>query len=68
MTAATVFRQGHIGRLSSYALMAVEAGMIGLITADSGRSPKNVASTDASSGGGTPPGAEVRPGSATAPA
>ena len=43
VAAATVFRQGHIGRLSSYTLMAVEAGMIGLITADSGRSPKNVA-------------------------
>jgi uncharacterized oxidoreductase len=43
VAAATVFRQGHIGRLASYPLMAVEAGMIGLITADSGRSPKNVA-------------------------
>ena len=43
VAAATVFRQGHIGRLASYPLMAVEAGMIGLITADSGRSPKGVA-------------------------
>lgn len=43
VAAATVFRQGHIGRLASYPLMAVEAGMIGLITADSGRSPKHVA-------------------------
>src|SRR6201993_2021581 len=41
--AATVFRQGHIGRLASYTLMAAKAGMIGLITADSGRSPKAVA-------------------------
>src|ERR1700740_2088348 len=43
VAAATVFRQGHIGRLASYTLMAAEAGMIGLITADSGRSPKAVA-------------------------
>ena len=43
VAAATVFRQGHIGRLASYTLMAAEAGMIGLITADSGRSPKQVA-------------------------
>jgi LDH2 family malate/lactate/ureidoglycolate dehydrogenase len=43
VAAATVFRQGHIGRLSSYSQMAAEAGMIGLITADSGRSPKAVA-------------------------
>ncbi len=43
VAAATVFRQSHIGRLASYPLMAVEAGMIGLITADSGRSPKHVA-------------------------
>ena len=43
VAAATVFRQGHIGRLASYTLMAAEAHMIGLITADSGRSPKAVA-------------------------
>ncbi len=43
VAAATVFRQGHIGRLASYPLMAAEAGMIGLITADSGRAPKHVA-------------------------
>jgi uncharacterized oxidoreductase len=43
VAAATVFRQGHIGRLASYTLMAAEADMIGLITADSGRSPKQVA-------------------------
>src|ERR1700724_2853067 len=43
VAAATVFRQGHIGRLSSYTQMAARAGMIGLITADSGRSPKAVA-------------------------
>src|SRR5262249_20553348 len=43
VAAATVFRQGHIGRLSSYTQMAAQAGMIGLITADSGRSQKAVA-------------------------
>ena len=43
VAAATVFRQGHIGRLAGYTLMAAQAGMIGLITADSGRSPKGVA-------------------------
>jgi LDH2 family malate/lactate/ureidoglycolate dehydrogenase len=43
VAAATVFRQGHIGRLASYTLMAAEADMIGLITADSGRSAKQVA-------------------------
>src|ERR1700741_3619878 len=43
VAAATVFRQGHIGRLSSYTQMAAKAGMIGLCTADSGRSPKAVA-------------------------
>jgi len=43
VAATTVFRQGHIGRLASYPLMAAEVGMIGMITADSGRSPKHVA-------------------------
>jgi uncharacterized oxidoreductase len=43
VAAATVFRQSHIGRLAVYPLMAAAAGMIGLITADSGRSPKAVA-------------------------
>jgi LDH2 family malate/lactate/ureidoglycolate dehydrogenase len=43
LAAATVFRQGHIGRVASYTLMAAKAGMIGLATADSGRSPKAVA-------------------------
>jgi uncharacterized oxidoreductase len=43
VAATTVFRQGHIGRLASYPLMAVHADMIGLITADSGRSAKQVA-------------------------
>jgi LDH2 family malate/lactate/ureidoglycolate dehydrogenase len=43
VAATTVFRQGHIGRLASYTLMASRADMIGLITADSGRSTKQVA-------------------------
>src|SRR5918911_4441739 len=43
VAATTVARQGHIGRLASYTLMAAEADMIGLITADSGRSAKAVA-------------------------
>ncbi|MSO90652.1 MAG: Ldh family oxidoreductase [Acetobacteraceae bacterium] len=42
VAAATVFRQGHIGRLASYPLMAAAEGMIGICTADSGRSPKHV--------------------------
>lgn len=41
--AATVFRQSHVGRLTDYPLMAAEAGMIGLMTADSGRTAKSVA-------------------------
>ncbi|MBV9579777.1 MAG: Ldh family oxidoreductase [Chloroflexi bacterium] len=43
VAATTVHRQGHIGRLASYTLMAARADMIGLITADSGRSAKQVA-------------------------
>src|SRR6202047_2664452 len=35
--------KGDIGRLSSYSQMAAKAGMIGIVTADSGRSPKAVA-------------------------
>jgi LDH2 family malate/lactate/ureidoglycolate dehydrogenase len=43
VAACTVFRQSHVGRLAAYPLMAIEEGMIGLATADSGRSPKMVA-------------------------
>ena len=43
VAATTVRRQSHVGRLSDYALMAAEAGMIGLMTADSGRTAKAVA-------------------------
>jgi uncharacterized oxidoreductase len=43
VAACTVFRQSHVGRLAAYPLMAMKEGMIGLATADSGRSPKMVA-------------------------
>ena len=43
VAAATVYRQGHVGRVADYPLMAAEAGMIALMTADSGRAPKAVA-------------------------
>src|SRR5712664_1580936 len=40
VAACTVFRQSHVGRLAAYPMMAIKQGMIGLATADSGRSPK----------------------------
>lgn len=43
VAACTVFRQSHVGRLAAYPLMAIREGMIGIATADSGRSPKIVA-------------------------
>lgn len=43
VAAATVYQQSHIGRLANYPLIAASNDMIGLITADSGRSPKSVA-------------------------
>src|ERR1700730_16408638 len=43
VAACTVFRQSHVGRLAAYPLMAIKEGMIGIATADSGRSPKIVA-------------------------
>jgi len=43
VAACTVFRQSHVGRLAAYPLMAIGEGMIGIATADSGRSPKIVA-------------------------
>ena len=42
VAAATVFRQSHVGRLADYPIMAANAGLIGLMTADSGRSNKTV--------------------------
>src|ERR1700744_763448 len=43
VSACTLFRQSHVGRLAAYPMMAMREGMIGLATADSGRSPKHVA-------------------------
>src|ERR1700749_4225820 len=43
VAACTGFRQSHVGRLAAYPMMAMREGMIGLATADSGRSPKHVA-------------------------
>src|SRR5437773_7388590 len=43
VAAVTVRRQSHIGRVGAYPLMAIREGMIGLATADSGRSAKVVA-------------------------
>ena len=43
VAACTVFRQSHVGRLAAYPLMAARAGMIGIATANSGRSTKVVA-------------------------
>ena len=42
VAAVTVHYQSHIGRLADYSMMAAEAGMIGLITADSGAGKKSV--------------------------
>jgi uncharacterized oxidoreductase len=43
VAATTVHRQSHVGRVGAYPMLAAEAGMIALMTADSGRSPKAVA-------------------------
>ncbi len=43
VAAATVFRQSHVGRVADYPLMAAAQGMIGIMTADSGRTSKSVA-------------------------
>ena len=42
VAAATVYRQGHVGRVAAYPIMAAKAGMIGMMTADSGRAAKGV--------------------------
>jgi LDH2 family malate/lactate/ureidoglycolate dehydrogenase len=39
----SVFRQSHVGRLGDYPLMAARAGLVGLMMADSGQAPKQVA-------------------------
>ena len=43
VAAVTVFHQSHVGRVGDYPLMAARAGMIGLMTADSGKTSKAVA-------------------------
>ena len=43
VAAITIYQQSHVGRLADYPMMAARAGMIGLITCDSGRGPKAVA-------------------------
>ena len=43
VAATTVHRQSHIGRVAAYPMLAAKQGMIALMTADSGRSPKAVA-------------------------
>ena len=43
VAACTIFRQSHVGRLGAYPAMAAEAGFIAMMTADSGRAPKQVA-------------------------
>lgn len=43
VAATTIFRQSHVGRVADYPIMAAKADLIGLMTADSGRSPKAVA-------------------------
>ncbi|MCH8205513.1 MAG: Ldh family oxidoreductase [Chloroflexi bacterium] len=42
VAATTVFRQSHVGRVADYPIMAAAQGMIGLMTADSGRAAKSV--------------------------
>ena len=42
VAASTIFRQGHVGRVADYPIMASNANMIGVMTADSGRSAKSV--------------------------
>lgn len=43
VAATTMLRQSHVGRVATYPLMAAKEGMIAIMTADSGRSPKAVA-------------------------
>src|SRR2546423_2598599 len=43
VAACTVYRQRHAGRPAASPRMAIRQGMIGIATADSGRSPKHVA-------------------------
>ena len=40
VAATTIVQQSHIGRVAAYPLMAAREGMIAIMTADSGRGPK----------------------------
>ena len=42
VSAITVVRQAHVGRVADYPLMAARAGMIGMMFCDSGRTAKQV--------------------------
>ncbi len=42
LAAATVYRQSHVGRVADYPIMAAQANMLGMMTADSGRTSKQV--------------------------
>ena len=42
LAATTVFQQSHVGRVADYPIMAANEGMIGFMTADSGRAAKAV--------------------------
>ena len=43
VAAVTVFHQSHVGRVGDYPLMAAREGLIGMMTADSGKTSKAVA-------------------------
>ena len=42
VAATTIYQQSHVGRVADYPIMAAKAGMIGMMTCDSGRTKKNV--------------------------
>ena len=54
VAACTVFRQSHVGRLAAYPMMAMRQGMIGIATADSGRSPSTSHPSAAAKRGSAP--------------
>jgi LDH2 family malate/lactate/ureidoglycolate dehydrogenase len=43
VAATTILRQSHVGRVATYPMLAAREGLIAIMTADSGRSPKAVA-------------------------
>ena len=42
LAASTVYHQSHVGRVADYPIMAARANMLGMMTADSGRTSKQV--------------------------